>query len=127
MPRKWSRLGLPRTAFVRDRAEEAGWDGRDYVYDLLRLERYIDEGVHSMAAIDLKGLRSLYPAEAQCILAELKEGRVTPASEWAARKEQAQKREDDRLAAMLAEEEAEERAFWAHLSDAILAERARGR
>ena len=127
MSRKWSRLDPPRTVFVRDRVAEVGWDGRDYIYDLLRLERYIDEGVHSMAAIDLGGLKSLYPAEARCIHEELKDGRVTPASEWAARKQRAQKREEDRLAAMLAEEEAEERAFWSHLSDAILEERARGR
>ncbi len=127
MSRKWSRLDPPRTVFVRDRVEEVGWDGRDYIYDLLRLERYLDEGVHSMAAIDLGGLKSLYPAEARCIHEELKEGRVTPASEWAARKERAQKREEDRLAAMLAAEEAEERAFWIRISAAAGDERAPGR
>lgn len=74
------------TQFVRDRLGETNWENREYIKDLYKLERLIKKGGPTSYAESMlnKALQSEYPVEYACIKAELGSGKLTPAHEYAA-------------------------------------------
>lgn len=81
MEHSWHDPGAPQTQFVRDRLSEATWQDRQYIDDLLCLERCMVHG---------GGIRSAYigvslPVETAAIRAEIKEGVYLSPAEFHAR------------------------------------------
>lgn len=92
MEASWHDPGVPRTQFVRDRLTETSWEDRQYIDDLLCLERCMVYG---------GGIRSAYigvslPVETAAIREEIKEGVYLPPKEFHARKAAHRELEDFR-------------------------------
>lgn len=82
MEASWHDPGAPRTQFVRDRLAETSWEDRQYIDDLMCLERCMVYG---------GGIRSSYigrslPVETAAIREEIKEGVYLATEEFHARK-----------------------------------------
>lgn len=118
---KWhAGLEPPRTRFVRDRIAES--DDREYIYDLLQLERMYKPGhlAWNIATGYLNHqFKRAYPVECEAIYAELNDGLyMDPAAFRVAQKAQREgaARNQALAEAALREEEAKrqqsERAFW---------------
>lgn len=76
-----------RTQFVRDRVKETSFDDREYIHDLYLIEK-LQSGRSLGLAFHMSGgvqkLYGRYPAEAECIRLEMKEGRYIDAAGFTA-------------------------------------------
>lgn len=68
-----------RTQFVRDRLRETRWEDREYIQQLMGLERIVSQGGprNSAARLVYERLVRRYPVEHGAILSELHRGEVT--------------------------------------------------
>lgn len=116
-----------KTQFVKDRILETSWKDRDYIYCLIRLERYIARGGAKSFAegMALWNYTDKCPLEYDCIKKEMRDGLYASPEEFrelvagrkrekaaeARREEQRRRIEEQRRRA----EEDEERRQWLEL------------
>jgi len=84
-----SNLNEAKTQFIRDRLKETAFDERQYIYQLMWLERIIFRGGPTQWAEGMAyfKMNKDYPLEAEAIKRELQEGELTTTEEFKALEE----------------------------------------